>query len=218
MSALAAYEAALTGVADCWVVERGGDRIQLPVELWRSDAGPSDETVLAAALASRGPVLDIGCGPGRLAAELGRRAVPALGIDVSAAAVAMARARGAMAQRRDVFGPLPGQPRWRCALLADGNIGIGGDPVALLRRCHEILAPDGIVVADLEVAEPGVRQRLVRLEAVGSDGAVGGVLPWATVGLAAATELGWRAGLRVRSVQPLGQTAVVVWEKETARV
>ena len=47
--------------------------------------------------------------------------------------------RGGAALRRDVFAPLPGEGRWYTALLADGNVGIGGDPVALLqpapRRC-----------------------------------------------------------------------------------
>ena len=56
---------------------------------------------------------------------------------------------------RDVFGPLPGEGRWDTALLADGNIGIGGDPVALLARVRELLAPEGRVVVDL--AAPGRR-------------------------------------------------------------
>ena len=33
---------------------------------------------------------------------------------------------------RNVFDALPGEGRWHSALLADGNVGIGGDPVALL--------------------------------------------------------------------------------------
>ena len=34
--------------------------------------------------------------------------------------------------RRDLFGALPGEGTWSHVLLADGNIGIGGDPVTLL--------------------------------------------------------------------------------------
>jgi hypothetical protein len=52
-----------------------------------------------------------------------------------------------------VFGPLPGTGRWRHILLADGNIGIGGDPARLLRRCRHLLAPDGRV--HIEAAAPG---------------------------------------------------------------
>ena len=39
---------------------------------------------------------------------------------------------GGPALRRSVFDPLPGEGRWGTALLLDGNIGIGGDPRALL--------------------------------------------------------------------------------------
>jgi SAM-dependent methyltransferase len=99
--------------------------------------------------------LDVGCGPGRLTAALNRAGHPALGIDVSAAAVRLARRRGASALRRDVFEPLPGHGRWRHLLLADGNIGIGGDPCRLLRRCRDLIAPDGWLHAEL--AAPGTR-------------------------------------------------------------
>jgi SAM-dependent methyltransferase len=99
-----------------------------------------------------GPTLDIGCGPGRLINALNRWGCPALGVDISATAVRIARSRGATALRRDVFGQLPGHGRWRHLLLADGNIGIGGDPKALLRRCGELLDPDGLLHAELSAA------------------------------------------------------------------
>ncbi|GGK80594.1 class I SAM-dependent methyltransferase [Mangrovihabitans endophyticus] len=102
-----------------------------------------------------GPTLDVGCGPGRLTRLLHRFGCPALGIDVSGTAVRMARERGATALRRDVFGPLPGHGRWRHLLLADGNVGIGGDPVALLRRCGELISRTGRV--HVELAMPGTR-------------------------------------------------------------
>ena len=88
-----------------------------------------------------GPTLDLGCGPGRLVARLARRGVPALGVDVSHAAVRLGRAAGATVLRRSVFDRLPGTGRWRHALLMDGNIGIGGDPAALLARVRELLRP-----------------------------------------------------------------------------
>jgi SAM-dependent methyltransferase len=99
-----------------------------------------------------GPTLDIGCGPGRLVNALNRWGSPALGIDISAAAVRIARSRGATVLRRDVFGNLPGHGRWRHLVLADGNIGIGGDPSALLRRCHELLGADGRLHVELSAA------------------------------------------------------------------
>lgn len=217
MSALAAYEAGLSG-EPCWLIERDGSRRLLPVRQWCADAHPADATMLAAAVDSGGPVLDIGCGPGRLVAELLRQGVPALGIDVSRTAVRLARARGATVELRDVFGPVPREEHWRCALLADGNIGIGGDPRALLRRCAELLDRTGIVVADLSLTTQGIRRSIVHLQACSDDGAsVGGPLPWAEVGVDCAEQLGAQAGLRVRSVQALHDHAVVVWEKEQER-
>jgi hypothetical protein len=50
---------------------------------------------------------------------------------------------------RDVYAaPLPGEGRWRRVLLADGNIGIGGDPPRLLRRCRRLAGAAGLRVLD----------------------------------------------------------------------
>jgi SAM-dependent methyltransferase len=117
---------------------------------WCRIALPGDQAMLTRCA---GATLDVGCGPGRLTSALNRLGVPALGIDISAAAVRLARARGATAIRRNVFAHLPGSGRWRHLLLADGNIGIGGAPHTLLSRCRELLAPDGRLHA--EVAAPG---------------------------------------------------------------
>lgn len=131
--------------------DRGADH-RIDAADWCRDHLPGDRGLLARC---SGPTLDIGCGPGRLTRALNRLGHAALGIDVSAAAVRLARARGATALRRDVFGPLPGHGRWRHLLLADGNIGIGGEPVALLRRCRELFAADGRL--HVELAPPGSR-------------------------------------------------------------
>ena len=106
-------------------------------------ADPADARDRALLRRCGGPVLDIGCGPGRMSEHLAHQGVAVLGIDVVPEAVAQTRARGASALHRDVFDRLPGEGRWTCALLADGNIGIGGDPVALLRRVAHLLRPGG---------------------------------------------------------------------------
>ncbi len=134
---------------------------------WVEDACAIDRRVLARAT---GPVLDIGCGPGRHAAELSRRGIASLGIDITPAAVEVARARGATVLERSVFDDLPGTGTWATALLLDGNIGIGGDPVCLLERVHDLLGIGGSVI--VEVTGPGGCRaaRYVSFEVGGSEG------------------------------------------------
>ncbi|NHC12490.1 class I SAM-dependent DNA methyltransferase [Motilibacter deserti] len=220
MSALAAYEQALLHGVDCVVRGARADKLALPVARWMQAAGPADEDLLQACAVTGGPVLDVGCGPGRLAAELVARGVPTLGLDLSGAAVALARFRGAYAEQLDVFGPVPDTGAWGCILLADGNIGIGGDPTALLARCAQLLRPGGRVVADVSTTVTGVRRAVYRLEASTASGTVGGPLRWAAVGCDAVAQLGEQAGLRLRSVRTVGRSrrAVVVWEKEGSHV
>ncbi|MEU4689992.1 class I SAM-dependent methyltransferase [Actinoplanes sp. NPDC023714] len=151
-AALDVYEQVLARVAaggGGMLVLRAADGREHLVDAagWCRDRRPGDDGLLDRCT---GVTLDVGCGPGRLAGALLRRGRAALGVDVSAAAVRLARARGALALRRDVFAPLPGHGRWEDVLLADGNVGIGGDPVALLRRCRELLAPHGRIHTELE--------------------------------------------------------------------
>jgi SAM-dependent methyltransferase len=125
-----------------------GEQLVLDAGRFTAEPDAVDHAVLDRCL---GPTLDLGCGPGRLVAELARRGVPALGVDVAPAAVLMGRAAGAAVLRRSVFDRLPGTGRWPHALLMDGNIGIGGDPVALLERMRVLLLPrDGELVVETE--------------------------------------------------------------------
>jgi SAM-dependent methyltransferase len=134
-----------------------------------------DEHILARC---DGPTLDVGSGPGRLTVALTRMGIPALGIDVTPLAVSLTRRAGGLALHRSVFDPLPGTGQWSEALLADGNIGIGGDPKALLRRLRELVRPGGVVIAEL--SPPGSRSRVERLRLRQGE-RVDGWFAWATV-------------------------------------
>jgi hypothetical protein len=138
---------------------RNGD--VLDARTWLDTADPVDARVLRHVV---GPVLDIGCGPGRHVVALAEQGVVALGIDIAPSALSVARGRGAIALERSVFSRIPASGRWRTALLLDGNIGIGGDPEALLRRVRELLTLGGsaIVEAQADTTTPGTRT--VRLE------------------------------------------------------
>ncbi|MCP9205744.1 methyltransferase domain-containing protein [Streptomyces sp. NEAU-Y11] len=180
-----------TGRGPLYLRRSDGWMLPLEVERWCADADPADRTVLTRC---RGPVLDIGCGPGRLVAALALLGRPCLGIDVSQAAVARTIGAGGPALCRSVFEPIPGEGRWGTALLIDGNIGIGGDPRALLTRVGRVLAPDGLVL--VEVAPADLDER-VRVRVDDGHGGVGTDFPWARVGAPAllrhAAAAGWNA-------------------------
>ncbi|MFD7123460.1 MULTISPECIES: bifunctional 2-polyprenyl-6-hydroxyphenol methylase/3-demethylubiquinol 3-O-methyltransferase UbiG [Streptomyces] len=190
-----------TGRGPLFLRRSDGWLLPLDVERWCSDAGSAD---LSALRRCEGPVLDIGCGPGRLVAELASLGHRALGIDVSEAAVARTRGLGGAALLRSVFDPLPGEGRWGTLLLLDGNIGIGGDPAALLERAADLLGADGLLIAETAPVDVDERVR-VRLDD-GRDGTDGGTspasacdaepFPWARIGTPAllrhARAGGWR--------------------------
>ncbi len=128
---------------------------------WTGPLTTADDAVLARAQA---PVLDVGCGPGRHVIGLARRGKPALGIDITRQAVEVARAGGASVLERSVFDRIPGTGRWRSALLLDGNIGIGADPVLLLDRVRTLLGPSGAILVEVDAPRTRPRARTVRLE------------------------------------------------------
>lgn len=187
-------DALVAGRGPLFLRRTDGWLLPLEVERWCARADAVDLTVLGRC---EGTVLDVGCGPGRLVAELAARGRPALGIDVSEAAVENTVRLGGQALRRSVFEPLPGEGRWDTALLLDGNVGIGGDPAALLRRMTQLLAPGGLLIvetlADVDVDER-VSVHIVR--AVDPRSTVGPAFPWARLGSPAllryAAHGGWR--------------------------
>src|SRR6201986_553683 len=191
------YEAALAGSAQAEVEHSDGTRVPLAVDRWLEPA-PGDTSLIDRCT---GATLDVGSGPGRLTVALAERGLPALGIDVTPYAVQIAQSSGAFAMLRDVFGRVPGTGRWRTVLLADGNIGIGGDPAALLRRVGDLLAPDGRAL--VEVQAPGVPLRTdqVRLR---REGAAGDWFPWAYVGADQIGDLARSAGLVLRETWTAG--------------
>ena len=186
-----AMDAAFAG-RSCQLVDQAGIPRPMALRRW---TGPVDATDRARLLERcRRRTIDVGCGPGRLVAGLAALDLPALGIDISLEAVRQARRRGALAIRRDVFATVPGEGRWDCALLADGNIGIGGRPERLMRRIRRILRPGGHVVVELAAEGTDVVHHRWRLR-------VGGRLTptfdWAVVGLDAIERVASDAGFVV---------------------
>ncbi|MEU9322061.1 class I SAM-dependent methyltransferase [Streptomyces sp. NPDC048295] len=152
----------------------------------------ADESVLNRCV---GPVLDVGCGPGRLCrALLGRGAFP-LGVDVAPRTVAHTVALGGMALRQSVFDRLPAEGGWKTVLLIDGNIGIGG--------CIQVTAPAGFLLVEVDLND--VEERCIAQFEDGH-GHEGPPFPWARLGAPALHRIAedlalgatdqWRCGQR----------------------
>ena len=167
----------------------------LPVGDWTRPADASDDLLLDECV---GPTIDVGCGPGRLSARLVELGHVVLGIDVVHEAVEQTRQRGVSAIVRDVYDTLPGEGRWRTALLADGNIGIGGDPVALLTRVGELLDPRGRVVVEVAGPGAGLQTGWAALECSRTRSRP---FRWSIVGADAIHEVADEAGLAVTDVR-----------------
>lgn len=184
-------EHAAGGDHDGQVRTTAGLPAALPLRRWLAPADPADLLVVERTAA---PVLDVGCGPGRMLAALEAQGRAATGIDVSPVAVRLARRRGGHAIRDCVFSPRVPAGVWGSVLLLDGNIGIGGDPERLLARTAELLRPGGEAIVEVEPPGDGTSIVGMRLEGAG---AVGPWFDWARVDADAIAVLARAAGLCV---------------------
>lgn len=182
------------------LVRCDGKVAALDVDRWRAPAAGEDSWLLGRC---HGATIDLGCGPGRLIEALAVRGVPALGVDLAPEAITQCRRRGGAAVHRDLFAPLMCEGTWAHAILADGNIGIGGDPVALLRRAAALIKPTGSVLVELDPTESGLWRGSARVR---SRHEVGSPFPWAMAGPKALPLLAARAGLRPCVVYRGGRT------------
>jgi SAM-dependent methyltransferase len=170
-----------------------GTVLALPLDRYLGPPDATDERLLQRL---RGPVLDVGCGPGRHLHALAAQGVFALGVDLSPVAVALARGRGTRAIVASIFDELPGASRWRSALLLDGNIGIGGSPTRLLARIGKLLRDDGELLIELEPPGVATGATFARIETC--DGG-SSWFRWARVSIADLQWLAHAAGFQVQS-------------------
>lgn len=173
-------EAPLHGVPTALLRGECGTPFMPPDNRWATPADDAERAFVELVVElDVAPVLDVGCGPGRHVVALAERGIPALGIDVCERALDVARNRGASVLHRSVFDRVPAAGRWGSALLLDGNIGIGADPVRLMRRVAALLRPGGRLLVELDPPGTAADVRRVRLEIVAGHGpGTVGVGPW----------------------------------------
>jgi len=175
-----------------------GTVVPLRVDRYLGLADETDELLLTDVC---GPVLDVGCGPGRHLHALAARGVFALGVDLSPVAVDLARGRGARAIVGSIFDELPGSGTWRSALLLDGNIGIGGAPARLLARIGTLMCDEGEILVELdppETATATVRARIETAQRASS------WFPWARVSTAGIEPVAVAGGFEATETWSLG--------------
>ena len=193
-----ALDAAFAG-APCELVWAGGRAKQFAAHRW---IGPASAVEVALFVdPCTGATLDVGCGPGRLTVALSQRGLPSLGMDVSAEAVRLTREGGGAAVQQDVFDEFPMTSTWQHVLLADGNIGLGGDPVRLLRRLVDLLAIGGTML--VELAGPGTLSGRARVH-LRLGGKRSETFDWATLGTDDIDRVAAEAGMGVIGVRSLG--------------
>ncbi|MCY7402473.1 MAG: class I SAM-dependent methyltransferase [Nocardioides sp.] len=195
MSTAHALDLAFAG-EPCELVQANGTTKMMSVDGWIMDASPADLELFVDPC--HGPTLDVGCGPGRLTGALTDRGVRALGIDISREAVRQTRQRGGDAVCCDVFSDLDALSEWQHIVLADGNIGIGGDPVQLLTRVGQLLSRHGTVLVELARDGISMVHEDVRLRVGEHTTAPFG---WATVGVDALEEVAASADFTVTDVR-----------------
>jgi rSAM/selenodomain-associated transferase 1 len=175
----------------------------LPLDVSRWSGAPDVVDMLVVARCEP-PVLDLGCGPGRMVQALSESGRAALGVDMSSVAVGLSMARGGLALRRRINQPLPAEGRWGTALLMDGNVGMGGEVAALLARCAQLVRPGGLVICEVDRVSERHESHTVVLR---TEDATSVALRWSRIGAAALLKAAesldlllveeWTAGERV---------------------
>ncbi|HEY5821082.1 MAG TPA: DUF2064 domain-containing protein [Propionibacteriaceae bacterium] len=186
-------------------VADAGDEHTLVMEVdrWTADADPVDLMVVARC---QPPVIDLGCGPGRMVRALARSGRVALGVDMSQVAVNTSLARGGPALRRMIDEPMPAEGRWGTALLMDSNLGIGGDVEGLLRRCRDLVGPGGLIICEVD---PDQERHEVHQVLLRTSRATSPPMPWSCVGAAALARIAATLDLLVHEEWVSGNRAFV---------
>jgi SAM-dependent methyltransferase len=181
-----------------------------------------------------GRVLDVGCGAGKHALEFQRRGLPVVGIDVSALALSVCRARGVReVHEMDAYDMRFDEGSFDCATMFTNNLSMGGTPEGIRRLLSEVrrvVKPSGrLVMTNLDVSATPVEQDLAYQEGnrraglpAGQirmrpeyDGEVGGWINWMFVSPGELAELARACGWRVSGIIESGGPYTAVLDRSS---
>lgn len=177
-----------------YLVQPDGTKQRVDVAKFLAPADPLDVDAIAQ---TTGAVLDLGSGPGRMVRAAMVEGRVALGIDASHVAVSIAQEQGIPVMHGSIFHDVPAQGTWGTAMLIDGNIGIGGDPLTLLARCSELVTGGGEGRVLVETHHDPTRDRVFTATMIDDLGRSSLPFPWAEVGVDALHEHASNAGLEL---------------------
>lgn len=185
-----ALEDASGGVLKLLDSNTGENISDMSVANWKAEANSEENQIIKR---TQGPVLDIGCGPGRMVKAATRAGRHSLGIDISPVAIKIAEQAKLNVVLTSVFQDIPQEGTWGTALLLDGNIGIGGDPTMLLARCVELISNNGTIIIEVH-PEPNI-DHVFSGVVEDLDGNRSEHFPWALIGEEALIERASQVGL-----------------------
>jgi glycosyltransferase A (GT-A) superfamily protein (DUF2064 family) len=207
------FDAAYAGMKTVSDLTRAGidgeNPLPMDISRWSGAADPVDMLVVARCVP---PVIDLGCGPGRMVQALTESGRPALGVDMSSVAVELSRARGGLALRRRIDDPLPAEGRWGTALLMDTNVGLGGDVASLLARCIRLVLPGGLIICEVDPV-PGRHE--VHTVVLRTQRATSPPLTWSRIGASALLDVATSLDLLLVEEWTSGERAFVALRSMT---
>ena len=199
------YDRALDGER-CWVRHDDGRVDRLPVRSWLGGRNADERFDNAVVGAVRRPDDRLGLRSWTFGGTPGRSGACLHSASISPPPPSRWRAAAAPRHFAATCSiRCQGQAGGRRCCLADGNVGLGGDPWRILRRAGELLRHGGRCVAEFDSAVEGIYTGWVRLE---SSCAIGPWFQWASVGIDCAARLADDVGFAVVGIHPIGRRVV----------
>lgn len=141
------------------LVSSSGEEWSLNVDRWLGPASAADTHALTR---TNGRVLDVGSGPGRMLKAGSKMGIDIEGVDTDLSTALSLQKLGYTVHTGDIMDV--DLPSYESFLLMDGNLGMTGDPIGLLRRLCTLRTKNAVLIVEVESPLEKTRTELVRLK------------------------------------------------------